>query len=172
VEPQSPTDVVVDTSVLINFLNVDRLDLFASHPHYRFLVTEHVKREVTEHYPHQINRLNDGLVSGALSEIVVNSLPELATFAELSASGRLGWGECAAIAAAKHQGLMLAIDDKQAKKTAHRLCKPHTVIDTVELMILFIQEKLIDITQADLIKQDWQDQFRFRLTFTSFSEKV
>jgi predicted nucleic acid-binding protein len=61
VEPQSPKDVVVDTSVLINFLNVDRLDLFASHPQYRFLVTEHVKREVTEHYPQQINRLNVGL---------------------------------------------------------------------------------------------------------------
>jgi predicted nucleic acid-binding protein len=172
VEVQSPKDVVVDTSVLINFLNVDRLDLLASHPRYRFLVTEHVRREITEHYPHQISRLTDALASGALTEIAVDSLPELSTFAELSVSGRLGLGECAAIAAAKHRGLMLAIDDKQAKKAAHKLCKPHTIVDTVELMVLFLKENLIGVTQADSIKQAWQDQFRFRLTFTSFREKL
>jgi predicted nucleic acid-binding protein len=171
-EPQSRRDVVVDTSVLINFLNVDRLDLFAHNPLYRFLVTEHVKREITEHYPDQIKRLSDGLSSGALSEIIVNSLPELETFAELTSTGRLGLGECAAIAAAKHQGLMLALDDKQAKKVAHKHCKPHSVVDTVELMVMFIKESLLDITQADSIKQAWQDQFRFRLIFTSFGEKV
>jgi predicted nucleic acid-binding protein len=172
VDLQQPKDVVVDTSVLINFLNVDRLDLFAAYSQCHFLVTGHVKREVTEHYPQQLSRLDAALASGALHEVVVDSLPELSTFADLSASGRLGLGECAAIATAKHRGLILAIDDKQARKAAHRLCKPHSVVDTTDLMVLFIKEGLLDIAQADAIKLAWQDQFRFRLTFTSFSEKI
>jgi hypothetical protein len=44
------TAVLLDTSVLINFLAVDRVDLLGHHPRYRFLVTEHVRKEVTAHY--------------------------------------------------------------------------------------------------------------------------
>jgi predicted nucleic acid-binding protein len=172
VEQQARRDVVTDTSILINFLNVDRLDLLARCSGYRFLVTEHVKREVTVHYPRQVERLDKGISSGTLVEIVVNSLEELETFAELSTTKRLGSGECAAIAAAAHRGLMLAIDDKQASKTARKLCKAHNVLDTVDLMVSFIKEGLLDIAEADSIKLAWETKYRFRLAFTSFQAKV
>ena len=45
----SPSAIVADTSVLINFLRVDRMDLIARHSH-RFLVTDHVAGEVTDFY--------------------------------------------------------------------------------------------------------------------------
>ena len=45
----SPSAIVADTSVLINFLRVDRMDLIARHSH-RFLVTDHVAAEVTDFY--------------------------------------------------------------------------------------------------------------------------
>ena len=44
--------IVADTSVLINFLRIDRVDLFADHSH-AFVVTSHVAAEVTDHYPGQ-----------------------------------------------------------------------------------------------------------------------
>jgi hypothetical protein len=40
--------VVIDASVLINFLAVDRLGLLTSHPNFKFIVTDHVRGEVTE----------------------------------------------------------------------------------------------------------------------------
>lgn len=64
--------VITDTSVLVNFLCIDRMDLIARHPH-RFLITEHVKEEITDHYPEQQTRLNVALADGTLEEVTVPS---------------------------------------------------------------------------------------------------
>jgi predicted nucleic acid-binding protein len=53
-----------------------------------------------------------------VTEIAVESIDELNLSAQLSQSGRLGVGECAVIAAAAVRGIPVAVDDKQAKKTA------------------------------------------------------
>ena len=36
------TPALIDTSVLLNFLAIDRVDLLARHPRHRFVVTDHV----------------------------------------------------------------------------------------------------------------------------------
>jgi hypothetical protein len=33
-------DAIIDASVLLNFLNIDRIDLLARHPAYRFIVVD------------------------------------------------------------------------------------------------------------------------------------
>ena len=58
--------VILDTSVLLNFLALDRLALLASHPRYRLLVTDHVEREVTDVFPDQAERLKSALESSLL----------------------------------------------------------------------------------------------------------
>lgn len=103
-----PERAVLDTSVLINFLAVDRVDLFAGHPVYRFLVTEHVRKEVTTHYDDEVERLNAAFASNVLEEIRVEAIEELSLFAQLTKEPRLGLGECAAIAAAVHRGYVQA----------------------------------------------------------------
>ena len=60
--------------MLINFLNIDRLDLLAEHPDFVFLITNHVRREITDHYAEQVQRLQDGIASGAVREIAVTRL--------------------------------------------------------------------------------------------------
>lgn len=40
--------VVSDTTVLINFLHVARLDLLCRHRDYSFVVTEHARAEITD----------------------------------------------------------------------------------------------------------------------------
>lgn len=165
-------EALVDTSVLVNFLNVDRLDLLATHPSFIFLITNHVRKEITQHYAEQLQRLEEGLSSGAVSEIAVTSIAELNLFAQLSRDGRLGAGECAVIAAASVRGILVAIDDKRAKKTALKHCPRHNVMDTVDLMVSLIHAGLIDVPKADAIKQVWESAFRFRLTFKSFGERV
>lgn len=91
--------VLLDTSVLINFLAVDRIDLLASHPDFRFIVTEHVRAEVTTHYADQLVRLRAALDAGSVEETRVESVEELTLFAQLTKNPRLGLGECAAMAA-------------------------------------------------------------------------
>jgi hypothetical protein len=41
---------ILETSVLVNFLKIDRTDLLANHPAYRFVVPDLVRNEVTRHY--------------------------------------------------------------------------------------------------------------------------
>ena len=95
---------VLDTSVLINFLAIDQADLLADHPDYRFLITDHVRVEVTEFYPEQFDRLQKLLRQHAFEQIRVDTPEELEIFSRLIAGRRLGAGESAAVAAAIHRG--------------------------------------------------------------------
>ncbi len=68
---RTPQEVVIDTSVLINFLVIHRLDLLVGHPGFRFVVTDHVREEITEHYPEQMAQLEDAIDTGKITEIRV-----------------------------------------------------------------------------------------------------
>lgn len=163
-------DSILDTSTLINFLRIDRVDLLAAHPKYRFVVTNHVRLEVTDHYHEQFDTLNRALQDALLLETEVNSINELKTFAELSDHKNLGTGECAAIAAAFHRGLHLAIDDKRASKEARRLAPNMILVTTTSIILDLIRSNTISVKQADKIKADWQYSHRFHLPFGSFEE--
>ena len=103
IELDQPAIIVTDTSVLINFLRIDRIDLIAGHSH-AFLATDHVANEVSDRYPDQQRRFASALDSGALTLVPVAATEELRFFASLSSTGRLGAGECSAIAVAVQRG--------------------------------------------------------------------
>jgi predicted nucleic acid-binding protein len=107
---------VIDTSVLINFLVIDRADLLVNHPDYCFVLTDHVRDEVTSFYSEQYGRLQCLLDQNAFEQIRVDSPDELEIFGSLIANKRLGTGESAAIAAAIYRGWVLAIDDVRATR--------------------------------------------------------
>src|SRR5437773_1044843 len=95
-----------DTCVLINFLRVKRLDLICRHKEYRFVVTEHVKAEITD--PLQLAEVEAAIAAGDIEDIVVTEPAELTLFGVLAA--RLGAGEAAAIAVAASRNWMIATD--------------------------------------------------------------
>jgi predicted nucleic acid-binding protein len=109
--------LMTDTSFLINFLNVDRVDLLAKYPG-KFLITEHVVEEITVDFTDQINRLNTAINENILTVVSVNDESELAIYNDLIKEGRLGQGECSAIACAICRKYCLAIDDVRAIKQA------------------------------------------------------
>lgn len=160
---------VSDTSVLINFLAVGRVDLLVHE--YQVLITNHVRREVTLHYPEELARLEEALNSGQLTEIVVATREELETFANLIGSPkRLGAGECAAIAAAIHRNVPITIDDRVAIRqlqNQYPMCKVET---TQSIMVRLIRAGAISIGIADQLKSEWENKFRFRLKVSSFAE--
>lgn len=163
---------MIDTSVLINFLVIGRLDLLGCHQGYRFVVTDHVGEEITEHYSEQVAQLQNAKDAGWITEISLTDAQEVEMFARLTESGRLGNGECSAIAVAACRHLPLAMDDKAARRSASSLNLKITLLDTASLMVSFIQAGLITIGEADEIKHEWEQDFRFRLRFGSFAERI
>lgn len=167
--PSASTVVVTETSVLINFLRIDRMDLLAGHSH-AFIVTDHVADEVSDQYPEQQQRFEAAVEAGALSQERVTSRAEIALFGTLSASGRLGAGECSAIAVAVHRRHMLAIDDRRATIQARRADRTLRILTTQDLLVSMIGEGLLDIVQADSIKDELAARHRFRLKLASFRD--
>ncbi|MCP5127485.1 MAG: hypothetical protein H6973_18180 [Gammaproteobacteria bacterium] len=161
--------VIADTSVLINFLAINRMDLIKRHS-CRFLITDHVRQEVTDHYYEQSTRLNEALKQGILEEISVTDQQELETFVALSKFENLGDGECACIAVALHHSYMLAIDDKKAIKQARLLMPTINIFTTQDLMLSMIKSGLVTINEADTIKHEWASTHRFTLKIHSFAE--
>jgi predicted nucleic acid-binding protein len=165
------TIVITDTSVLINFLVLDQIALVVRLPAHKFLVTDHVRAEITAHYPDQLQRLDAALAAGILEEIQVRDLAEVQLFAELTAKG-LGIGECSAIAVAVQRQLILAIDDKQAIKKIAACGYSLPILGTEGVVVLLIKNNVLTITDADAMKLQWEQHHRFKLTFGSFAERV
>jgi predicted nucleic acid-binding protein len=111
--------VVADTSVLINFLRIDRMDLIVQHPR-RFLVTDHVEAEIAEAYPDQQARYAAAVAARQMDVCSVTDPDEVELFLRLRPGDKLGAGECSAIAVAMKRQYALAIDDNKAVKTAIR----------------------------------------------------
>lgn len=166
-----PHIVIADTSVLVNFLHVDRMILLGllSSP---IVITEHVEAEVTDSYPDQVARLADALGQGYIAKTQLTNVPEVTLFGQLMADGRLGSGECAAIACAIIGGHVLAIDDRKAVREALRIEAGLAVLGTADLMVQIIREGLLTVAEADAIKSDWETHYRFRLAFVSFVDRI
>lgn len=162
-------NVVLDTSILVNFLAIDRMDLLSNLVGHQFFITAHVRGEVT--YALQATRLQTALAAGNLQELPGGNLAELATFAKLTAT--LGVGESAAIAAGKHRSMNVGVEDRTARRTAESEVGKQNVCDTIDLVVRMIQAKLLTVAEADVIKAEWAANHRFTITkFKSFSEIV
>jgi predicted nucleic acid-binding protein len=163
------SDIIVsDTSVLINFLKIDRLDLLGNCS-LHFLVTDHVRDEITHNYTDQLQRFHNSLQKHILEEIRVVEVAEVELFSTLQ-NGKLGIGECSAISVAIHRKCSLAIDDNLAIKSTLSLAPNLLIFRTQDLMVKMIQEGVLNISDADLILQDWAENHRFKLKIKTFKE--
>ncbi|MGI9303089.1 MAG: hypothetical protein ACR2RB_10320, partial [Gammaproteobacteria bacterium] len=129
-----PQLLVADASVLINFLAIDRIDLLAALP-YQLIVTEHVEVEIDEGYPEQLARFRSANTDGVFQIVRVDHPKELRLFSKLQADGRLGLGECSALACAHCRGGAIAIDDKVAIKRANDMFVEMSILRTLDLMV-------------------------------------
>lgn len=130
--------VVSDTSVLVNFLRIDRMDLIGRHP-FRFVVTDHVAAEITDHYAEQKARFQAAVAAGVLEQHSITGAAALDLFSQLSETRRLGAGESAAIAYAAVNGFALAIEDRRAARQARALKPELTIFGTQDLMASMIR---------------------------------
>ncbi len=164
------TIVVADTSVLINFLRIDRMDLLGHYPQ-RFLATDHVETEITSDYADQRTRYQAAVVSGQLDTCSVVDPDEVVLFLRLRRGERLGPGECSAIAIAINRKYPIAIDDDRAVKRAVREMGARLdVVKTVDVILALIRTGVLNTDEADKIKDEWAHQHRFRIKTASFRD--
>jgi predicted nucleic acid-binding protein len=161
--------IICDSSVLINFLKIGRLDLFEAYS-CDFFVTDHVRDEITDHYPDQKQLFEASLRSGIMSVISVTDPCELELFAKLGSSGQLGAGECSAIAVASIRGYKIAIEDNQAIKKALSLIPNLEILRTQDLLRGMVLEGVIEIDAVDVILQTWAAKHRFKIKMESIRE--
>lgn len=163
--------LITDTSVLINFLNINRIDLLSLYPG-SFYITDDVVYEITSDFSHQQALLEDSINKKIITVISVSSHEELELFSELINEKRLGPGECSAIACAISRKYILAIDDVRARKQAlikdDKLC----LVNTQEIIVSLIRNQSLTMEQADSIKEIWEVKYRFSLKIKSFSEVI
>ena len=165
--------VIADTSVLINFLRIDKMDLIGAHPA-AFVATEHVAVEISDNYPEQQARYRAALEAGYLLEERIDDPAEVELFLKLRRTPRLGTGECSAISVAINRGHTLAIDDNRAINRALNeagLIKRHIqLIRTQDILADLTRTGILSIEAADSILSDWATNHRFRLRIQSIAE--
>jgi hypothetical protein len=165
--------VVADTSVLINFLRIDRMDRLGAHPA-SFIATDHVAGEIADTYPDQQARYVAALAAAHISEQRIDDPAELELFLRLAKHGRLGAGERSAIAVALNRRYALAIDDSRAIQkavteagiTGNQL----VIVRTQDIVVELIRKKSISIEVADAMLVDWATNHRFKLKIASFQD--
>jgi predicted nucleic acid-binding protein len=165
--------IVADTSILINFLKIDRMDLLGSCPR-PLLATDHVAVEIADAYPEQQVRYQAAVAARQLETCTVTDPNELELFARLRAGLRLGAGECSAIAVAINRRLALAIDDNRAVNRALSEAglagHPLEILRTQDVIVTLIRIGVLDVAEADRIKALWAQHHRFTIKATSFTD--
>jgi predicted nucleic acid-binding protein len=156
--------LIADSSVLINFLSIHRLELLTGLP-YKLLITDVVREEIQRR--HQSEQIDEAIASSRIEVVTFTEPGDLQMLGKLRSTG-LGSGEAVSIVAAARLQAVLAIDDGKAIKTALKTYPGLQILTTRDIMVLNIQRGVLTIEQADAIKLEWATQYRFALKIESF----
>lgn len=158
--------VALDTSVLINFLRLDRLDLLTDHSNWRFVVTDHVVSEVIETI--QQNRLSHALSQSQIDLVLICEQSELERFGQINTF--LGKGESAAIAVAESRDWLIALDEGgKARRTIQEGSCKNRLITTPGILLDLLKKQSVTVENADEMKVKLE-AMNYRMSFDSFSD--
>jgi predicted nucleic acid-binding protein len=144
-------DVATDTSLLLNFLRIDRADILRLLPGFRFRILNHVVNEVTQE-PHA-TRLGIALEQAHVVEFELTDLDAIADYDALRAT--LGDGEAATIAAAARLGWVVGMDEKgRAKREAVARVGEQNLLNTPGILIHAVRVGLMALDEAEQIRLD------------------
>ena len=156
--------LIADASTLLNFLRVRRFDLVQGFG-LKVRIVDAVYDEVVSERE-QLDRLVEEEVIRVLS---LEGEALTGTVARLLSLG-LGQGEAFSFAAAVEFNAALAIDDPRANKRAQSVASGLIIVTTADIVVASIQANRITVAEADLLKKEWADNHKFRLTFNSFND--
>ena len=158
--------VLVDANVLLNFAQVDRLDLLGALSDLDFRAPAEVLTEILRE-PER-SRVQASIRSGHLGETSLTQVSELVLFSELRQI--MGMGEAACLALAVSQRAWIASDEKRVfRREAESRLGPGCILNTSGLLLLCIRRGLLSVEEADGLKAVLETK-RFRMKFGSFRD--
>lgn len=153
--PVDDQDVATDTSLILNFLRIDRMDILGALPGFRFAVLNHVIAEVTQE-PHRA-RLETALTDGHVVEFELTDLSAIADYNSLREN--LGDGEAATIAAGAHEQWIIGMDEKaRAKREATDRVGEDNLLNTPGVLVYAVRVGVLTLEEAEQIRLDLADQ--------------
>ena len=162
---QDPATIVLDTSVLLNFVNIGRIELLgrlgAS-----IMLPDQVLDEIKR--PSQKEVVENAVTAGILDLQSIRNPAEVALFADLRASGRLGAGECAVLAVALSRNWIAGLQDRRARLEGQRRRKDLALCQTEGLVLTLIRAGHLTLEEADGFLVEWATQHRFKARLASF----
>lgn len=163
------TPIVLDTSVLLNFVKIGRIDLLGR-LHTPVVILDQVLDEVRR--PEQRKAVEDAVAAGTLDLQSVRNPAEVSLFAEFRTGGRLGAGECAVLAVALTRDWIAGLQDRQAQIEGRRRHKDLAFCQTEDLVLKLIQSGQLTVQEADSFLAEWATHHHFRSSLASFSDLI
>lgn len=158
--------VVADSSFLINFLVLDRMDVLGGLQEFRFHVVNHVSAEIR--YEAQRARLRAALEGGLVAEIEITEPGEILLYDEFRRF--LGDGESAALAVAVTRRWVIAGDEKGRfrREVFDRLGEDY-LLNTLGTLLTAIRASLITVDEAEALRAELREN-RFEMDPRPFDE--
>ena len=166
-EQQGPTPIVLDTSILLNFVKIDRVELLGQLGT-SVVLLDQVLDEVRR--PNQNKTVKDAVAAGTLDLQSVRNPVEVALFTDLRAGGRLGAGECAVLAVALTRNWIAGLQDRRARTEGQRRRGDLVLCQTEDLVLTLIKAGYLTIEEADGFLVEWAAKHHFRSKVTSFRD--
>lgn len=161
--------IVLDTSVLLNFVKIGRIELCGQLGTAVVLLNQ-VLDEIR--LPDQKRAVEDAVAAGTLDLHSVDDLAEVALFAKLQAEGRLGAGECAVLAVALMRDWAAGLQDRRVRVEGKRRRRDLVIYQTEDLILKLIQNETLTVAEADGFLGEWGTQHRFRSRIVSFRDLI
>jgi predicted nucleic acid-binding protein len=158
--------VVADSSFLINFLVLGRMDILGGLQGFRFHMVNHVTAEVR--YYDQRARLQTALDIGVVTEIEITEPTEIRLYDEFRRF--LGDGESASLAVAVSRRWVIAADEKGRfrRELFARLGEGY-LLDTLGALLTAIRAGVLTVAGAEELRARLREN-RFELDSTPFAE--
>ncbi len=158
--------VVADSSFLINFLLLDRMEILGKLTQFRFHLLNHVHAEIR--YEDQAIRLQAAVECGIVTEIEITEPDEILLYDELRQF--LGDGESAALAVAVGRRWVIAADEKgRFRSELFRRLGEAYLLDTAGALVTAIKAGVITIEQAEAMRAQLREN-RFEMDSRPFDE--
>ncbi len=166
-QQQGPTPLVLDTSILLNFVKIGRTELLGQLST-SVVLLDQVFDEVRR--PKQRETVEGAVDMGILDLQSVRDPAEVALFADLRSEGRLGPGECAVLAVALTRNWTAGLQDRKARLEGQRRREDLALYQTEDLVLMLIKTGYLTIEEADGFLVEWAAKHRFRSRLNSFRD--
>ena len=164
---QSPMPIVLDASVLLNFVKIGRIELLGQLGT-SVVLLDQVLDEVRRR--EQRVTVEDAVKAGVLDLQSVRDPVEVTLFANLPADGRLGAGECAVLAVALNRNWVAGLQDRRARVEGQRRREDLALCQTEDLVLTLIRSGYLTLNEADGFLVEWATKHRFKPRLISFRE--